>query len=68
MNLTAIVTVVSEIGVLIGVIIPIIVWIKKIANGEKCQLRSEMLQLYYHILKLILNKLNLHQFLHNNLA
>ena len=48
MNLTAIVTVVSEIGVLIGVIIPIIVWIKKIANGEKCQLRSEMLQIYYH--------------------
>lgn len=39
---------VGEIGVLLGVIIPIIVWIKKIANGTKCQLRNEMLHIYYH--------------------
>lgn len=39
---------IGEIGVLLGVIIPIIVWIKKIANGTKCQLRNEMLRIYYH--------------------
>lgn len=48
MDLTTVVTLISEIGVLVGVIVPVIVWIKKIANGEKCQLRSEMLQIYYH--------------------
>lgn len=47
MDLTTIVTLVTEIGVLIGVIIPVIVFVKKIANGTKCQLRSEMLRIYY---------------------
>lgn len=48
MNLTSIVTLIAEIGVLIGVIVPVIASIKKIANGTKCQLRSEMLRIYYH--------------------
>lgn len=48
MNLTTIVTLIGEIGVLIGVIIPVIVWILKIANGQKCQLRTDMLRIYYH--------------------
>lgn len=48
MDLTTIVTLISEIGVLIGVIVPVIVSIKRIANGTKCQLRSEMLRIYYH--------------------
>ncbi len=48
MDLTTIVTLVGEIGVLIGVIVPVIVSIKRIANGTKCQLRSEMLRIYYH--------------------
>jgi hypothetical protein len=48
MGLTEIVTLVTEISVLIGVIVPIIVWIVKIAEGQKCQLRSEMLRTYYH--------------------
>lgn len=39
---------ISEIGVLIGVITPVIVLVVKIVNGQKCQLRSEMLQIYYH--------------------
>lgn len=47
-NLTLIVTLIGEIGVLLGVIIPVIVCIVKIANGTKCQLRSEMLRIYYH--------------------
>jgi hypothetical protein len=47
-KLTAIVALVGEIGVLLGVIVPVIVSVRKIANGQKCQLRSEMLRTYYH--------------------
>ena len=48
MDLTAIVTLIGEIGVLLGVIIPVIVSIRKISTGTKCQLRSEMLRIYYN--------------------
>lgn len=48
MNLTTIVTLVGEIGVLLGVIVPVIVSVRKIADGTRCQLRSEMLRIYYH--------------------
>ena len=48
MDLTTLVTLIGEIGVLLGVIIPVIVFVKKIATGTKCQLRSEMLRTYYH--------------------
>ena len=48
MNLTTIVTLIAEIGVLLGVIIPVIVCVTKIADGTRCQLRSEMLRIYYH--------------------
>lgn len=48
MSLKTLVTLISEIGVLLGVLVPVIVLIKKIINGQKCQLRSEMLQIYYH--------------------
>lgn len=48
MSLTQIVTLIGEIGVLLGVIIPVIVSIRKISDGTRCQLRSEMLRIYYH--------------------
>lgn len=48
MDLTTLVTLIAEISVLIGVLVPVIVAIMKIANGTKCQLRSEMLRIYYH--------------------
>lgn len=48
MNLTTLVTFIGEIGVLVGVLVPFAVTIKKISNGTKCQLRSEMLRIYYH--------------------
>lgn len=48
MDMTTLVTLIGEIGVLLGVIIPVIVSIRKIASGTKCQLRSEMLRIYYH--------------------
>lgn len=46
--ITTVVTLIGEIGVLLGVVVPIIVSTQKIKNGMKCQLRSEMLQIYYH--------------------
>ena len=48
MSLTTLVTLIGEIGVLVGVIVPVIVSVRKIADGTKCQLRSEMLRIYYH--------------------
>lgn len=48
MDLTALVTLIGEIGVLVGALIPVVVTIKKISAGTKCQLRSEMLRIYYH--------------------
>lgn len=48
MNLATLATLIGEISVLLGVIIPVIVWVLKIAEGQKCQLRSEMLRIYYH--------------------
>ena len=48
MNLTTLVTLIGEIGVLVGALIPVVVTIKKISAGTKCQLRSEMLRIYYH--------------------
>ena len=48
MNLTAWVALIGEIGVLIGVVAPVIVLVIKLINGQRCQLRSEMLQIYYH--------------------
>lgn len=46
--LTTIATVVGEIGILVGVVVPMVISIKKVSNGTKCQLRSEMLRIYYH--------------------
>ena len=48
MDLTTIVTLITEVGILLGVVIPVIISVKKIATGTKCQLRSEMLRIYYH--------------------
>lgn len=47
-HLTTIVALIGEIGVLLGVVIPVIISVQKIKNGMKCQLRNEMLQIYYH--------------------
>jgi hypothetical protein len=38
---------ITEIVALISAIVPVIVMITKITNGQKCQLRSDMLQIYY---------------------
>ena len=46
MELTTIATLVTEIAILLGVT-PVVVSVRKISNGTKCQLRSEMLRIYY---------------------
>lgn len=51
MDLTTLATLITEICVLIGVIVPVFVSINKISSGTKCQLRSEMLRIYYHNIK-----------------
>lgn len=48
MSLTVLVTLIVEISGLLGVIIPVILSISKITKGTRCQLRSEMLRIYYH--------------------
>ena len=47
MTLATVATLIAEIGVLLGVIIPVIASIRKIADGQRSLLRSEMLQIYY---------------------
>ncbi len=47
-SLSVFVAFVGELAVLFSVITPVIVWTRKIADGTRCQLRSEMLRIYYH--------------------
>lgn len=48
MSLATLMTLITEFSALVGIIVPVIISIKKIANGTKCELRSEMLRIYYH--------------------
>ena len=47
-NITVIATLVGEVVALVGIVAPMIVSNRKIANGQRCQLRSDMLHIYYH--------------------
>lgn len=40
--------VVSEVLILIGAAVPVVVWVHRIVDGQRCQLRTAMLQTYYH--------------------
>ena len=42
------VTLITEIGILLGAVTPCVVAIICLINGIRCLLRSEMLQIYYH--------------------
>lgn len=48
MNIVTMVAFIGELVALIGIITPMIVSMSKISNGTRCQLRSEMLRIYYH--------------------
>lgn len=39
---------VGEVGAIVAAVAPLFVKIKKLTEGQKCQLRSEMLRIYYH--------------------
>ena len=47
MNLITVAALIGAVGTILGVLIPIIVFVKKLADGQRCQLRSEMLKIYY---------------------
>ena len=47
-NLTAVLAFVGEVIALVGVITPIIFSVRKVGNGQRCLLRSDMLRIYYH--------------------
>lgn len=47
-NLTALIAFVGEVLALVGVITPIILSVRKVGNGQRCLLRSDMLRIYYH--------------------
>ena len=46
--ISLIATVVSEVLIILGAAVPIIVWVSRIVEGQKCQLRTAMLSTYYH--------------------
>ena len=48
MTIGTITALVGEVVALVGVIVPVIVSVRKIGAGTRCQLRSEMLRIYYH--------------------
>ena len=48
MQLSEVTKLITEVGILLGVVIPVLVAVRRISNGEKCLLRSEMLHIYYH--------------------
>ena len=47
-NITTVITLIGEVVALVGIITPIILSNRKIANGQRCQLRNDMLHIYYH--------------------
>ena len=47
MSLSTIVLVVSEIVTLLGIAVPVFVWFSRIIEGQRCQLRADMLSIYY---------------------
>ena len=48
MDIVTIIALIGELAALVGIVTPIIISVSKISNGTKCQLRSEMLRIYYH--------------------
>ena len=46
-NISSLAAFITEIGVLLGVVIGIVMFFRKIADGIRCLLRSKMLEIYY---------------------
>ncbi len=47
MTPTELITFVAELAGLIGMLVPMLVNMSKVKNGQRCQLRSDMLRIYY---------------------
>ena len=47
MTLKEITVLITEIGILLGFVIPVLVTVYRVSNGQRCLLRSEMLHIYY---------------------
>ncbi|MBE6686171.1 MAG: hypothetical protein E7591_02960 [Ruminococcaceae bacterium] len=47
MTLVEAVKTLTELAALIGILTPVVISIKRVSCGTKCQLRSEMLKIYY---------------------
>ena len=48
MTTSVLVAFIGELSVLLGLVIGFLGWMRKLSNGTKCQLRSDMLGIYYH--------------------
>ena len=48
MEISTIVAIIGEVATIVAAILPVFVQLKKIRKGTLCQLRSEMLRIYYH--------------------
>ena len=48
MSLGNFVAIVTEVVTLLGFIVGFVVWVRKLTNGMKCQLRTDMLKAYYN--------------------
>ena len=46
MQLNEVTKLITEVSILLGVVIPVLIAVRRISNGEKCLLRSEMLHIY----------------------
>lgn len=47
-NVQAVTALLAELVMLIGAITPIFLSVRKVSNGQRCLLRSDMLSIYYH--------------------
>lgn len=47
MTLLNVIRIILEIITLIGMIIAAVVWVSRIVEGQRCQLRADMLRIYY---------------------
>ena len=48
MTLSDLAALLAELSLVVGAALPIAACIRKLSAGTKCQLRSEMLRIYYH--------------------
>lgn len=48
MTIAEIASLCTIVGFFTSALVAVMLWVHKIAEGQKCQLRSEMLRIYYH--------------------